>query len=152
MINGRGDAGKISYAKQNSLTQFLIIFAFWYQNGWNNRNPLLLLCSTEAFRVPVQSQRLLWNHFFGFQQPKNWLSVRRTGSRVAPAMCWSRTMKEPSQAEDQLTTAYDCHFFQKTEPVCLVLICQRETKHQIFTIDSKWSNSSPRTVHVWMPM
>lgn len=36
--------------------------------------------------------------------------------------------------------------------MCLVLICQRETKHQIFTTDAKWSNSSPRTGHVWMPM
>lgn len=60
-------------------------------------------------------------------------------------------MKEPSQAEDQLTTAYDCHF-KKPEPVSLVLICQQETKHQIFTMDPKWRNSFLWTGHVWMPV
>ena len=51
-----------------------------------------------------RSQCLLWNQFFAFQHPKNWLRTR-TDSRVVPTLCWSRR----SSQVDRLALKTVCH-------------------------------------------
>lgn len=65
---------------------------------------------------PVWSQCLILNQFFTFWRPKNQLLGRKTGSRIASTLCWSRTKnrlgqglgKDYREQQDQ-QKLYDCY-------------------------------------------
>lgn len=64
----------------------LVLISFFMLYECNIINPF----SIKVVQWLVRSQRLLWNQLFAFSYPKNLLSVRITGSREPPTLCWSR--------------------------------------------------------------
>ena len=68
-------------AKQGNKQRSCIVPAEQCQQYWGKDTDRL-----------VHSQRLFWNQFFAFWQPKR-LSARKTGSRAALTLCWFRTKR-----------------------------------------------------------
>lgn len=85
----------------------------------------------KAVPGPILSRCLILNQFFTFQESKNCLSARKTGSKVVPTLCRVRTKNCLCWARGGIMVTgynFDCDFKQTNKQKASVVSCLTNPK------------------------